>query len=145
MDNNVTNNHQNNANNFDDQQKLQLMAMVNEYLSTHKKPWYFHKDKIKPSNNQYANDYDKAIFFPITKMPACCNPTPIFKHYNTFVIGRRALFSAKWDFKAKAKWPGFINSFSIWGGRYSITTMWCLIGLFFCGLIIFLVFLGVTF
>ena len=144
MQDNVTNNNQNQPSDFDEQKRQKLMEVVNEYLSTHKKPWYFHQDKIKPSNNPYANDYDKAIYFPVTKWAPCSIPMPVFKYFNTFVVGRRALISAKWDFKAKAKWPGFINSFRMWGGSYSITSMWAFIGVFCFGLIIFIVFMAVA-
>lgn len=139
MDNNTTNSNQNNANDFDEQKRQKLMDAVNNYLTTHKKPWYFHKDKIKPNNNPYSNDYNKANYFPVTKMYIGSIPFPIFKHYNTFVIGKRGFFSPKWDFWAKAKWPGFITSFVMWPGHYAITIMGCLIGLFFIGLIIFIV------
>ena len=103
MDNNVSNNNQNNNNDFDEQKRQKLMDAVNNYLTSHKHPWYFHQDKIKPNNNPYANDYDKANYFPVTKMFIGSFPLPILKRYNTFVIGKRGFFSPKWDFKAKEK------------------------------------------
>ena len=144
MDNNVSNNNQNNNNDFDEQKRQKLMEAVNNYLTSHKHPWYFHQDKIKPNNNPYANDYDKANYFPVTKMFIGSFPLPILKRYNTFVIGKRGFFSPKWDFKAKEKWPGYINSFVMWPGHYAITLMGCLIGLFLIGLIIFIVFMSLA-
>ena len=144
MDNNLINNNSNNNQNAENKERLEFIDLVNKNLKELPPSWFFKSDHIKPSNNPYANDYDKAFYYPVSDMIIGHFALPVFRRYNTFVIGKRGFFSPKWDFWAKAKWPGFINSFIFWPGRYKILWMLAWMILVFSMAFIFIIGLAIV-
>ena len=106
--NNNLNNSNNSSNNNDNDNVILIKEEIKQYLI---KKGYDPNPQVKnlPKNQSiYANDYEKANYFPpdlITDGGIRPNKTKFMPS----IIAKRGFFP-KWDYKAKAKWPGFVNS-----------------------------------